>query len=441
MFKEHIWTISQNFKIDFYLEIFAIIIDFIILTGYLITHGKNKKIGKYNSSTFKYLLIANILMLASSALSIYFGNRPELVSLYKLTLISTFLFTYIQILLFHYNFYIITKTRINYHRIFAILTNIFIIITIILYIIVIFGGYSFRVDENGVFYRGNLYVLSKIIGPVILQSDAFIILFHRKKFSLHEIIGWLVSIIAPAISLIFGILYSPVYYHLTIMISLIIIYICLNVVEHENLIEKENIQIKSNLKIQKAQTDIMISQIQPHFLFNSLASISALCDIDPELAQEATNHFAKYLRMNLNSINQNKIISFKTELEHIKTYLWLEKIRFDTRLNVEYYIMTEDFNIPALSIQPIVENAIRHGLCQKTEGGTVSISTFETINEYRIIVKDDGIGFNMMYTPSGDQVHIGLKNCQERIRTLCNGTVDIQSSIGNGTIITVHIPK
>ena len=141
-------------------------------------------------------------------------------------------------------------------------------------------------------------------------------------------------------------------------------------------------QYKETLRYQQMQREltesrvaIMVSQIQPHFLYNSLSSIAMMCTIDPETAQEATVTFADYLRGNMDSLKQKTPVPFSKELEHLKKYLYIEKLRFGKKLNIVYDIRTEDFVLPQLSIQPLAENAVKHGISKKRGGGTLTIST------------------------------------------------------------------
>ena len=115
----------------------------------------------------------------------------------------------------------------------------------------------------------------------------------------------------------------------------------------------------------KIQIELIMSQIQPHFVFNSLTTIRYLCRNDVPLAIEALGKFTKYLRQNLDSIASENLVPFSEELEHTKTYLWLEKLRFGKDLRVEYSIDSQSFKVPPLSLQPIVENAVKHGVTKK----------------------------------------------------------------------------
>ena len=183
---------------------------------------------------------------------------------------------------------------------------------------------------------------------------------------------------------------------------------------------------------------IMMSQIQPHFLYNTLSTIQALCRTEPEKASVVTERFGTYLRKNLESLSQTELIPVSKELEHTKIYSEIENVRFDN-IRVEYDTPETDFMIPALSIQPLVENAIRHGV-RIRKNGIVKVSTVKVSNGYDIIVEDNGKGFDTSTIETADNTHIGLRNVRERIKKMCGGTFQIESTENVGTKITLHIP-
>jgi len=152
------------------------------------------------------------------------------------------------------------------------------------------------------------------------------------------------------------------------------------------------------------------------------------------------DEFSSFLRGNLDSLSINKPISFDKELKHVQTYLSLEKKRFEERLNVVYDISAQDFYLPALTLQLLVENAVLHGLTKREEGGTVSIKTEENETEIIITVSDDGIGFDQSNF-SGDHRHVGIKNARDRLAAMCKGKLDIQSQPGVGTTAVITIQK
>lgn len=192
--------------------------------------------------------------------------------------------------------------------------------------------------------------------------------------------------------------------------------------------------------LERQHTELMVSQIQPHFIYNCLSSIYALVDADPDKAKSAIDHFADYLRQKLHA-NTESLVPLETELETVRTYVWLEQMRFGDRLHVEYDVENADFTVPFLSVQPIVENAIKHGLTGKSGEGTVRVKAWATEAAYCIEVSDDGIGF-AEGAPSGDGgTGIGLKNVRSRLRYMCGGTLDVDSAPGQGTTALIQIPK
>lgn len=204
-------------------------------------------------------------------------------------------------------------------------------------------------------------------------------------------------------------------------------------------LEKEKIVLDS--KLQESRILLMISQIQPHFLYNVLNTIYHLCDKDVELAKKAVDDFSTYLRNNINSLSTTELISFNKELENIKTYINLEKIRFGEELTVEYNINTSDFYLPILSIQPLVENAIKHGVSKKRGGGTVTINCYEDEFNYIVDIIDTGNGFDINQELNDGKTHIGIQSVKDRLEKRVNGKLVIESEKGVGTKAIVYIPK
>ncbi len=186
---------------------------------------------------------------------------------------------------------------------------------------------------------------------------------------------------------------------------------------------------------------LMLSQIQPHFMYNALNTIKYLTKKDPKTAENAIVRFSSYLRANMDSLTQKEPISFKKEMEHVDNYISIERLRFGDRLNVEYDIEYDNFSIPPLTIQPIAENAIKHGINQKVNGGTLKISSFEK-NEYIIIlIEDDGVGFDVNEVKNDGRSHVGMNNIRSRLKEMMNAEVIVESAENKGTTVTIKIPK
>ena len=201
-------------------------------------------------------------------------------------------------------------------------------------------------------------------------------------------------------------------------------------------------EVERELEI--ANTSLMISQIQPHFLYNALNTIKYLIKRDPKSAEKAVISFSRYLRGNMESITQKSPIPFIDELEHTKHYCDIELLRFGDKLNIIYDTPITNFSLPALSVQPIVENAIKHGVTKKTDGGTVMVTTNEDDRNFIIKIQDDGVGFDVLnpdLKPSETHAHIGVNNVRERLANMVNAEFIIESQIDVGTCVTIKIPK
>lgn len=208
--------------------------------------------------------------------------------------------------------------------------------------------------------------------------------------------------------------------------------------------EKELQDLEKELNLSRIRN--FTSQMQPHFLYNALGSIQEVVLDDPVYAADLIGDFTTHLRSCIRAMANDTPIPFEEELENIKAYVNIEKMRFGTKLKVIYDIKTCDFSVPALSIQPLVENAIRHGIYQRGEqGGTVKIQTERKNNNVCITISDNGVGFNVSAfqaeLASGKRDSTGLKNIRFRLAHIMNASVDILSRVGKGTIVQVNIPK
>lgn len=196
-------------------------------------------------------------------------------------------------------------------------------------------------------------------------------------------------------------------------------------------------EMEAQLTLSRTMT--MMSQIRSHFVFNVLNAISGMCKYDPKMADDTVVRFARYLRNNIDIMEKDENIPFETDLRQLEDYVALEQVRFGDK--VEFYTDVEatDFKIPPLILQPIVENAIKHGVTKKQDNGTIVLRTREMSDSIIIIVEDDGVGFDISEL---DKEHsVGIRNIKFRLEHLVQGKFDIQSSPGVGTIVTLIIPK
>jgi hypothetical protein len=203
--------------------------------------------------------------------------------------------------------------------------------------------------------------------------------------------------------------------------------------------ELEVEKVHLNAQLAESRISTMISQIRPHFIYNTLGSIEQLCKLDPPKAGELVHNLAKYLRGNFGELDNPKPILMSREMEHVRHYISIENVRFPD-MTFTFEMNSDDFKIPALTVQPIVENAIKHGLMKLPKGGTINVLSYETDTEYCISVTDDGVGFDTSVLLD-DRKHIGLRNIRERLKVMVKGTLEIESTVGVGTKVLIKIPK
>lgn len=202
-------------------------------------------------------------------------------------------------------------------------------------------------------------------------------------------------------------------------------------------LEAEKNSIEAELK--ESRISIMLSQIKPHFIYNTLGTIERMCLKDPQKAFDLVRNFSLYLRGNFSELNSVTPIRFAEELLHVEYYANIEKVRFPD-IGIEYDVQSTDFLLPALSVQPLVENAIKHGLMKLERGGRVLVRSYETQTHFCIEVTDDGVGFDTSL-PIDAKKHIGLRNIRERLKAMVNGELLIESEINVGTKAVILIPK
>ena len=203
--------------------------------------------------------------------------------------------------------------------------------------------------------------------------------------------------------------------------------------------ELELEKITLNAQLAESRISTMMSQIRPHFIYNTLGSIEQLCKLDPPKAGDLVHNFAKYLRGNFGELDNPKPILMSQEMEHVHHYISIENVRFPD-MTFSFEMKSEDFRIPALTVQPIVENAIKHGLMKLPKGGTIHVISYETDTDYCISVVDDGVGFDTNALLD-ERKHVGLRNIRERLKVMVDGTLEIESTVGVGTKVLIKIPK
>ena len=299
----------------------------------------------------------------------------------------------------------------------------------------LFSGLCFTIGADNHYHGGplagmTLYVSAILLGTLIWQS----IRNSREGGRQEKGIPILVAAMVVASVFMDGRIHyeeQPVsFLTMAITVGSVFYYIWL----HLQLVREHERDLMAEQRIQ-----IMMTQIQPHFLYNTLSTIQVLCSIDPPQAAEITGKFSVYLRQNLDSLEFTGMTSFEKELEHTRTYADIERVRFPN-VRVEYAIEDADFSLPPLTVQPLVENAIRHGVRIREEG-VVRVLARKAEGGHEVVISDNGVGFDAAEAERKDGTHIGLKNVRERIERMCGGSVTVLSRPGEGTTVTVFVPE
>lgn len=208
--------------------------------------------------------------------------------------------------------------------------------------------------------------------------------------------------------------------------------------------EKELRDLERELQMSRMRN--FTSQMQPHFLYNALSSIQEIVLDDPQYASKLIGDFTIHLRSCIRAMASDAPIPFDQELANVRAYVNIEKMRFGDKLEVVYDVQASDFSILPLTVQPIVENAIRHGIYERgAQGGEVRLRTAEREDAWVIEVHDDGVGFDVEAyragLASGERDSTGIRNIIFRLDKVMGATVKMESRPDVGTTVTIEVPK
>lgn len=379
------------------------------------------------------------ILLGSDALAWAYRGNTGMTGYYMVRISNFLVFIFSDILLMFFHTYVCCYLFGNLvkesGRVKRINTGYCIcIICVILVVISQFTELYYHFDSHNFYHRNQAYIISLLLPMMCMLIDLSMLIQYKKNISREIFVAMLSYIVLPFLATVILMFYYGIsLVNIAISISMILMFVV-------EMVEQNRVLAAKEKEVMELQISLMLSQIAPHFIYNTLTTIKALCTKNPEEAKETIDDFAGYLRGNLDLLNCREKISFERELEHTKYYLAIEKKRFGGRINVEYYIEEENFLIPALTLQPIVENSVKHGICKKTEGGTIVIKTEKKENKIYIIVEDDGVGFDNDKIKNDKISHVGIQNVQNRIKSMSKGDVKIESVVGKGTIAVITIP-
>ena len=327
--------------------------------------------------------------------------------------------------------------RLRRSRIFRATLVSWAVYGILLVIFLVIGGFVY-ISPDGQYYRGPMYPLVVLPMLVILTVDLVCAIRWRKRLSRKVFLSFIIAIM-PMMAMLFVNMFIDFFALIDIgaVVSSVAMYGLIQSDQMEKDLRHEREIAKQQLEIANQRASIMVLQMRPHFIYNTMTSIYCLCNQDPPLARQVILDFTTYLRKNFTAIASTAPIPFTSELEHTRAYLAVEQAQYEDALFVEYDTPHTLFRVPPLTLQPIVENAVKHGRDPYAGPFHISIRTRKTDAGSEIIVADDGRGFD----PAADnEPHIALKNIQQRLEIMCGGKLTIEPGDGGGTVVTVTIP-
>ena len=295
------------------------------------------------------------------------------------------------------------------------------------------------------YYQGPLYPLFLAPSITILLLNYAGTLRRRARLSRKAFLSFVIAQAPMAVTLILNVFVNaePIF-DISYVLSALAMYsfILSDQIEQDLRSQREIAQQQQEIARQQREiaherASVMVLQMRPHFIYNTLMSIYSLCRLDPQRARQITLDFTNYLRRNFNAVAGDSPIPFPTEQEHTRAYLAVEQAQYDDMLSVDWDTPFTHFRLPPLTLQPIVENAVKHGMDLDSEPLHISIRTRRADAGAIVIVEDTGPGFD----PSDEsRPQITLKNIRQRLALMCGGSMTITPREGGGTVVTVTIP-
>lgn len=287
------------------------------------------------------------------------------------------------------------------------------------------------------------FTLQAVIALVVMTATSFLVVngtlfLTQGKSMFSGYAGGDLSVVIPASKIAWG---PYIYFAFPIVPTALLVVIGFNQSWWQIfLLERREHQARELAAL--AQLEALRAQINPHFLFNSLNSITQLISSDPDRAEECVARLAEIFRYLLRSENRS-FVTLSDELDIADAYLDIERARFGEKLAVDFSVEDQARHrfVPTLILQPLVENAVRHGISQKVGGGRVSIEAGMDERDLRVVVRDSGVGMVGRVSPEASH-GVGLRNVRERLIQLFGEDYapEVDSQPGQGTAVTVRVP-
>ena len=294
-----------------------------------------------------------------------------------------------------------------------------------------FTDIFYYVTEDNQFFRGTLWAVWLAPLGIIMILNIAALFRRRQKLSKKHFVALLTYLLPMTVAIIvhmFGTAELFIVFGMAFLAMMMFVLILSDNMAH---------YVKQQQEIAHQRTDIMALQMRPHFIYNTMRTIYYLCKQDADKAQQVTLDFTSYLRRNFAAIVSDHTVPFGDELEHTRAYLAVEQAQHEDNLFVEFDTPHTNFRVPPLTLQPLVENAIKHGMSPDGDPLHIYVKTRQTNSGSEIIVENDGPPFN----PANDnEPHIALSNIRERLEMMCGGKLEILPR-ENGTTVILTVPK
>ncbi len=429
-------TLSIVRIINLSFQIWGCVLSLILLFSLLCTRRYETRSAKL----YLWVITLNMAVMALDALAFYFRGKTGFAADIGVRATNILSFASAAALTTVFMFYVIHYQEEKWHRkvkyIYRHIALGMLALSLAMLVINLVRPFIYEIGADNLYRRLELYPLILLPNLIVLLSVFEMLLRSWQKLDVWEKVPLLMYIFAPIVGMLgTALVYGIVFAQIGSTGAIVIMFVFLEIEQSRSLVQQERELMQSKL-------DIAMSQIRPHFLYNTLGTLSALCRQNPKLASGAIDDFAVYLRQNMDSINRSSPIPFDDELAHIKNYIRLEKLRFGNDIQISYDIQTDEFMVPAVSVQPMVENAILHGMMGRDGVCHIQLITrWSGDGAVEIIIKDDGVGFDTSKPRNDGRSHIGIANVRRRIELMMDGTLQVESIPEMGTKVTIRIPN
>ena len=297
-----------------------------------------------------------------------------------------------------------------------------------------FFPYIYRIDGQGGFRSLAFSWVPSIVVLTGLLMSIRVILVYRSRLLRVERLAMVSFLALPMIALGMRFIVPDDWYlSLAVVASTMILFVSYEIGHSQLLIDKEK-------QLMDQQLRVINRQIQPHFIFNSLVLIRNQCAENPE-AVETINDFSVFLRNTTDLMTETDCVSVEKELDMVRNYFNIQKKRFGDNVSVRYDIEDTEFDVPPFCIQTLAENALHHGILDgQLEGGEIEIETRRVGKEHILTIRDNGVGFDVDELQDQDGNHVGIINTRDRLVSMCDGRIEIESAPDMGTRVTIRIP-